>query len=92
MDAVQLELDLGLEEPISVPTALGIPHPCTPEGIETDRNRVALLDALYEEDGRGSSDHPLHGTYTGLYKAFCTRIGRIVVDQIVEDVIVLLGP
>lgn len=85
MDVVQLELDLGLDEPVDVSATPGIPHPCTPEGIDVDRNRVALLDALYEEDGRGSADHPLRGTYTGLYETFCTKIGRIIVDQIVAD-------
>jgi|LakMenEpi03Aug12_release.lakeMendotaPanAssembly.Ray.scaffolds.fasta_scaffold622301_2 hypothetical protein len=91
MDVVQLELDLGLDEPIGVPAAPEIPHPCTPEGIDADRNRVALLDALYAEDGRGSADHPLHGTYTGLYETFCTKVGRIIVDLIVVDPEIEIG-
>jgi hypothetical protein len=91
MDAVQLELDLGLDKPVYVSAAPEIPHPCTPEGVDTDRNRVALLDALYAEDGRESANHPRHGVYTGLYETFCTRIGRMIVELIVADPEIEIG-
>lgn len=31
-----------------------------------DHDRQRYLEALYEADGRASTDHPLHGLYTGL--------------------------
>ena len=34
------------------------------------QNRIYLLDALYEMDGRHKPDHPLHHTYTGLYQKY----------------------
>ena len=35
--------------------------------VIVDQNRADLLDKLYLWDGRDKKDHPLHGTYTGLY-------------------------
>lgn len=40
------------------------------QDVDTMENRVALLDALYEIDGRDSKDHPFHGTYTGLFREY----------------------
>ena len=40
------------------------------EDIEVMENRIALLDALYEMDGRDKKDHPQHGLYTGLYEQY----------------------
>jgi hypothetical protein len=34
----------------------------------TEDPKIALLDQLYEEDGRGDKSHPMHGLYTGLYQ------------------------
>jgi hypothetical protein len=34
--------------------------------VEQDRQTQARLDAWYEQDGRGLSDHPMHQLYTGL--------------------------
>lgn len=40
------------------------------EDIEVMENRIALLDALYEIDGRDKRDHPQHGLYTGLFEQY----------------------
>lgn len=37
------------------------------ENVVEDQRRADFLDFLYEQDGRGSKDHPLHSLYTGLY-------------------------
>jgi hypothetical protein len=38
--------------------------------VIVDQARVDLLDKLYFWDGRDKKDHPLHGTYTGLYQKY----------------------
>ena len=35
--------------------------------VIVDQNRVDLMDKLYFWDKRDKKDHPMHGTYTGLY-------------------------
>lgn len=35
----------------------------------TEQAKQDHLDALYEADGRGNPEHPLHGLYTGLAQA-----------------------
>lgn len=35
-----------------------------------DQARVALLEHLYQHDGREDKAHPLHNTYTGLYQKY----------------------
>jgi len=40
------------------------------EDVEVMDNRVALMDALFEIDGRSSKDHPMHNLYTGLYDQY----------------------
>ena len=35
--------------------------------VIVDQNRADLMDKLYCWDGRDKKDHPMHGTYTGLY-------------------------
>jgi len=82
MQAIQLVLDLGDSLGGS---AAGAPHPCTPEGIVSDQNRVKLLEALYLLDGRNRPDHPHWGTYTGLVEAFSLAVGRLVIDGALED-------
>lgn len=51
-----------------------------------DRNRQALLEALYERSGRGEDpQHPCHGCYTGLAEAFHADLGRALVDKLLES-------
>jgi hypothetical protein len=38
--------------------------------VIVDQNRADLLDKLYFWDGRDKKDHPLHSTYTGLYRKY----------------------
>ena len=38
--------------------------------VIVDQNRADLLDKLYFWDGRDKKDHPLHATYTGLYRKY----------------------
>ena len=38
--------------------------------IEAQTIRLVWLDYLYELDGRQHSDHPRHGLFTGLAKAY----------------------
>ena len=47
-------------------------HPHKPGAQDTFamENRIYLLYALYDMDGRGKSNHPLHHTYTGLYQKY----------------------
>ena len=40
------------------------------EDIEALRNRQLWIEYLYELDGRHRKDHPRHGVYTGLAKAY----------------------
>lgn len=40
------------------------------EDIEAQTNRLVWLDYLYELDGRQHRDHPRHGLFTGLAKAY----------------------
>lgn len=86
MDCVQLELDLESvtpEPPVRGPAPL--PSPRSPEGLVIDRNRATLLDALYLQDGRDQSSHPAHGTYTGLAESLHQRLGRALVDRLLES-------
>jgi hypothetical protein len=100
MEAIQLELDLGDLGPGGHPlTDEQLPpaaHPCTPEGLLVDQNRVRFLEALYEVDGRSDPEHPHCGTYTGLAEAFCLRLGRELVNAALESedsaLVLLLGP
>lgn len=76
MDCQQLELPLDLP-------ATG--HPTQEEALErarlrlvSDQNRVALMAALYVQDGRDQREHPQHGLYTGLAEAFFQRLGQVV--------------
>ena len=47
-------------------------HPYKPGAQDTFamENRVYLLDALYNMDGRDKPDHPLYNTFTGLYQKY----------------------
>jgi hypothetical protein len=84
MEAVQLELDLGLtSEPARQPYDR-VPHPCSADGIRVDRHRVALMEELYRRDGRDQPDHPHRHTYTGLAEELHTAIGRALVDRLLE--------
>jgi len=38
--------------------------------VIVDQNRADLMDKLYFWDGRDKKDHPMHGTYTGLYSKY----------------------
>lgn len=40
------------------------------EDIEVMENRIALLDALYDMDGRSNPDHAQHGLYVGLFAKY----------------------
>ena len=40
------------------------------EDIEALTNRQIWIEYLYELDGRNRRDHPRHGVYTGLAKAY----------------------
>jgi hypothetical protein len=83
MQAVQLELELDLEQPgLGLTTAA--PHPGTPEGLVIDQNRVYFLEILYQADGRDNPDHPFKGTYTGLAEAFYQQLGRSLVEQAIQ--------
>jgi hypothetical protein len=39
----------------------------------TEDPKVALLEKLYKEDGRGEKTHPMHGLYTGLYQDYMSK-------------------
>jgi hypothetical protein len=47
-----------------------------------EEKRVLFMDHMYKIDGRDKKDHPLHGTYTGLWQNFClNEAGRAMRDQ-----------
>lgn len=52
------------------------------DDIQFDRNRAAVLEFLYELDGRGNGDHPQHHTYTQLAENFKEAIGQLVLDEL----------
>lgn len=83
METVQLEFDLELDLAPDLSGAAAIPHPCTPQGIAADQRRTDFLDALYRADGRDQAGHPWQGTYTGLFEAFCLRLGRQVMHGLI---------
>lgn len=78
MKTIQLELDLGLELPPAEE------DPGVPVELIVNQNRVVLLQALYARDGRDQSDHPLHGTYSGLAMELHRAIGQALVDRLLE--------
>ena len=41
-----------------------------------DDARTRFLDKLYVQDGRDSSDHPLHSLYTGLYQQYIEQLEK----------------
>ena len=43
------------------------------QDIQAMTARVKLLNDLYFADGRDNPDHPLRGTYTGLYQAHLAK-------------------
>jgi len=47
-------------------------HPYKPGAQDTFamENRVYLMNALYNMDGRDKPDHPLNNTFTGLYQKY----------------------
>jgi hypothetical protein len=47
-----------------------LPHKPGAQDTFAMENRVYLLDALYDMDGRDKPDHPFHHTYTGLYHKY----------------------
>lgn len=40
------------------------------QDVEVMDNRIALMDALFEIDGRDDSNHPMYNLYTGLYSKY----------------------
>jgi len=52
------------------------------DDIQFDRNRAAVLEFLYELDGRGSGEHPQHHTYTQLAENFKLAVGQLVLDEL----------
>jgi mRNA-degrading endonuclease YafQ of YafQ-DinJ toxin-antitoxin module len=34
----------------------------------TENQKIELMERLYFEQGRDKRDHPMHGSYTGLYR------------------------
>lgn len=52
---------------MSTSPATSFMHGCTPAIQQARQDR---LDALYLEDGRHNSDHPLHAHYTGLWQQY----------------------
>lgn len=49
-----------------------------------NRNRVTLLEALYERADRGNPSTDRHHTYTGLAEQLHLSIGRAVVDGVLQ--------
>jgi hypothetical protein len=49
---------------VTTPAAYGA------EDFNAMDNRVYLLEALYNIDGRSNPTHPLHHTYTGLWNKY----------------------
>ena len=43
---------------------------------KADQARQDKLEQLYLDDGRDSTDHPLHGTYTGLWEAYVMSLAE----------------
>jgi len=41
--------------------------------LEEQEKRTIFMDHVYHCYGRNSKDHPLHGTYTGLWEEFCLK-------------------
>jgi hypothetical protein len=52
------------------------------DDVQFDRNRAAVLDYLYELDGRGDEHHPLRHTYTALAENFKEVMGQLVLDEL----------
>ena len=51
------------------------------DAIEEEK-RVLFMNHMYMIDRRDKKDHPLHGTYTGLWQNFCLKeAGLAMRDQ-----------
>jgi len=48
--------------------------------VQLDRNRAALLEHLYQRDGRGNPAHPHAFTYTGLAAATRAQLGAAALE------------
>lgn len=57
--------------------------PCDP--VQRDRNRTAVLEFLYEADGRDDPAHPHAFTYTGLARQYQAAFGRWLLEQLTES-------
>jgi hypothetical protein len=44
-----------------------------------ENKKTLFLDKLYKADGRGDRAHPMHGLYTGLYRAY--EEGKLVIGE-----------
>lgn len=77
MEYTQLVIP-GLESQVPSPD----PEVITRQTV--NRNRVALLEALYSCADRGNPAKPLHHTYTGLAEELHQTVGRVLVDAFLE--------
>jgi hypothetical protein len=57
----------------------GASDPCSP--VQYDRNRAALLEHLFKQDGRTNAAHPHAFTYTGLAVATRERLGAEALES-----------
>lgn len=72
-------------DPSALIDALLLPlaAPCAP--VQRDRNRTAVLEFLFEADGREDPTHPHAFTYTGLARQYQAAFGRWLLEQLTES-------
>lgn len=52
--------------------------------VDVDAKRQELLELLFHADGRDKPEHPHAFTYTGLVTEFHRRVGRAMIDALLE--------
>lgn len=66
-----------------------------PPAVDVGARRQELLELLFRVDGRHKPEHPHAFTYTGLAAEFHRRVGRSIIDTLLEtpglEVSVLVG-
>jgi hypothetical protein len=77
---------IAMPAPPPAAAADALLQPLTPScgAVQRDRNRVAVLEWLYEVDGRDQPGHPRAHTYTGLAQQYQALLGRWLLEELTE--------
>ncbi|MEN9859959.1 MAG: hypothetical protein RLZZ515_441 [Cyanobacteriota bacterium] len=60
-----------------------VASPC--DDVQLQRNRSAVLDYLYEVDGRSDPNHKYAFTYTNLVETYRYRLGQMLLEEVTRN-------